>query len=292
MLPAIVMTFVTLFFRTWRWSVLMNGARFWTTFHAQNIGYMLNMILPLRIGEVGRAYVMGERGGISVIRALSSILVERLVDLASVVLLFAICAQFIPMNATFTNAAALAGVLVVGMIAVLLILLWQSERVEQLIVALARRFPRLHAESLLKRFHDVRDGFRVMQDMRNAAIIVFSTIMVWLSAIAVAYFAMGIFMPPYFDRAALVTVMANLGGALPSAPGGLGVVQYFANQALVIPFNVDPTKAVAFAFVWPLFQQILLIVLGLFGLTRLGLQFSAVSHTTQSSEVTEPVAHH
>ncbi len=59
--PALLALMLTLGVRTWRWSSLMGGTPFWTTFHANNIGYMVNSILPFRLGEIGRAYVIGER---------------------------------------------------------------------------------------------------------------------------------------------------------------------------------------------------------------------------------------
>ncbi len=69
-------------------------------------------------------------------------------------------------------------------------------------------------------------------------------------------------------------VAANLGGAAPSAPGGLGIVQGFAKLALVLPFGLDEARATAFVFVWSLSQQLILIVLGLVGMARIGLSFN------------------
>jgi len=72
------------------------------------------------------------------------------------------------------------------------------------------------------------------------------------------------------EQAGLMLVTTNLGGALPSAPGGLGIVQGFAKTSLVIPSNLPEEPAVAFVFAWSLGQQLLLIVLGLISLARVG----------------------
>jgi uncharacterized membrane protein YbhN (UPF0104 family) len=81
------------------------------------------------------------------------------------------------------------------------------------------------------------------------------------------------FLPTDADRAGLVVVMSNLGGALPAAPGGLGIVQGFATSALVLPYGVPEDKALAFVLVWSLAQQLIIIVLGLLSMGRLGMRW-------------------
>ncbi|MEO6418567.1 MAG: lysylphosphatidylglycerol synthase domain-containing protein, partial [Polyangiaceae bacterium] len=73
--PAVAFFSVAFAMRAWRWSLLMGRAPFWTTLHAMNIGYMMNVTLPLRLGEVGRAFVIGERTAIPMVSAFSSIVV-------------------------------------------------------------------------------------------------------------------------------------------------------------------------------------------------------------------------
>jgi hypothetical protein len=97
---------------------------------------------------------------------------------------------------------------------------------------------------------------------------------------------MAAFLPPRLDQAGLMLVAANLGGAAPSAPGGLGPVQFFAKTALVLPFGLDETRATAMVFVWSLSQQLTLIVLGLIGMLRIGLSFSQLRATQAPSPAT------
>ena len=56
------------------------------------------MTLPARLGEVARAFVVNDRTKIPVAKVLSSIVVERLLDLAVVLGMFAVSAQFIEMR--------------------------------------------------------------------------------------------------------------------------------------------------------------------------------------------------
>ena len=84
--------------------------------------------------------------------------------------------------------------------------------------------------------------------------------------------------------------MANLGGALPSAPAGLGVVQGFATSALVLPFGIEESRALAFVLVWTLGQQLVLLVLGFVSIGRVGLSFREIRAAAAPSPSTTPPA--
>jgi len=271
LIPAAACFLAALLIRAWRWATLMGEAPFETVFHAMNIGYMLNMMLPFRMGEIGRAVVIGQRTAVSTATAMSSVVVERLLDLIAVVLMFAGFAAFIPTDVALARAAALSAGLVIALVLGLGVVLWQSARVEQVAARILVRLPRIHAQRWLQRYRDFCAGFRLINSLRRFMIVLITTVSIWLVQVLLAYFVMAAFLPARLEQAGLMLVAANLGGAAPSAPGGLGPVQFFARTALVIPFDIDLTQATAFVFVWSLSQQLSLIGLGVFGLLRIGL---------------------
>jgi glycosyltransferase 2 family protein len=275
--PAAVFWIVSYFARAARWSLFMGGTPYWVTMHAQNIGYMLNCTLPFRLGEVARAYVMGEKSHVSMARALSSIIVERVLDLATVVLMFVVFAQFIPMPPSFSRAAMGGGALIFVMLAMGGLLVWKADAAEKRVLGpiLGRISPTLAAK-VLPKVREVADGFRVVGSGRRMASALGLTFVVWGAMTIFTYYVMCAFLPGFMERAGLMLVVSNLGGAVPSAPGGLGIVQGFAKSALVIPFNVPEEPALAFVFVWSLGQQLLLIVLGIYSLARVGMTFAQV----------------
>src|SRR5438874_1567441 len=77
-----------------RWEILYGAdAPGWDTlFGAINVGYAINSVLPLRLGEVVRAYWVRDRTGISMVRTLSTIALERVMDGVTLVLLFVLTA--------------------------------------------------------------------------------------------------------------------------------------------------------------------------------------------------------
>lgn len=275
LLPAALFLAASFGARAWRWDLLMGSPSFATTFHAMNIGYLLNIVLPLRLGEVGRAVVIAARTPIPVARAFSSVVVERLLDLGGVVALFGLVAAVVPVPPAFASAAAGAGAFALLVLAATGLMLWQSARAELLLGALLQRVTR-HPEPWLQRFRDLCGGFRAVGSARRVLLVLALTVVIWATAIAFSALLLGAFLAPRIDQASLVVVTANLGGALPSAPGGLGIVQGFATSALVLPFGVREDLALAYVLVWSLGQQLVLLLLGLWGLGRIGMSFAQV----------------
>ncbi len=269
--PAVLAFVLGLYFRARRWSLLMDDTPFWVTWHAMTIGYMLNMLLPLRLGEVGRAWVIGQRTTVSFTRALSSIVVDRLLDLAAVLVLFAAFALVIPMPAQLAQAATAGSVALVAAVFAVAIAIWQAPRVEVLMRAVLAKAPRLRADMWVARFHELCGAFRTIGNGRRLAAVLANTLLLWAFATLLAFCAQSAFMPGRLDQVGLTLIAANLGGAAPSAPGGIGLVQGAAKLALVGPFGVEENLATAFVFVWTISQQFALIALGGAGLARVGL---------------------
>ncbi len=278
LLPSVVFFFLMCLARAWRWAVLLGGTRLAPTWHANIIGYFFNVTLPLRLGEIARAYVISKNSDVTMARALSAVLVERLFDLASVVFLFTLFAQFVPMSGAFTTAATLGFVAVVISVVVAVLVVVKGEAVERALAPALARLGEVRAASLLAKFRQVREGIASVGSARRMLECLALTALVWGLTIVLAFVCMKAFLPDGSDmtRAGLVVVMANLGGALPSAPGGLGIVQGFATSALVVPFGVVESTALAYALVWSLGQQIALILLGFVSIGRVGLSFREI----------------
>src|SRR5712692_2325004 len=84
--------------RVFRWQLLFSPLRLRLIkiFNTLNIGYFLSNLLPARIGDLVRAYLIGDIESVSKARALSTIIVERMSDGLAVVLLLGVTALFVP----------------------------------------------------------------------------------------------------------------------------------------------------------------------------------------------------
>ncbi len=93
LIPSIFFGLVAFILRARRWQLLIHplGVRpsFWHTFHAMMIGYMANLALP-RIGEITRCMALGKKSKIPVDKLIGTVIIERAVDLFSVLVFLVI----------------------------------------------------------------------------------------------------------------------------------------------------------------------------------------------------------
>src|SRR3990172_9157357 len=115
-LPLVVLLFLgTVGARAMAWrTTLKEQASFKDTFFVLNQGYLLNNVLPFRLGELGRAILLGGRIGLSFWRVLPSIIVERLFDLGfAAILLFSSLPYVIGAEFASTSGVVAAGAVVI-----------------------------------------------------------------------------------------------------------------------------------------------------------------------------------
>jgi len=111
-LPALACIVVGLMARALSWqTILGRKVPFWRAFTALNEGYLLSNVLPFRLGELGRAYLVSRNRGLSTSQAFSSVIVERMIDLCMIVVLFATVLPLVAGLAWAREAAVLAVVI-------------------------------------------------------------------------------------------------------------------------------------------------------------------------------------
>src|SRR6185437_1365483 len=88
LIPALVIQLVSILARAQRWVVLLGREdRLADSFWAQDIGYLFTNVFPLRLGEPARVLVMSERCKLPFFQVAGSAALERLLDVATVVVL-------------------------------------------------------------------------------------------------------------------------------------------------------------------------------------------------------------
>ena len=89
LIPPLIMVILTFLIRTLRWYLLLDRRLpFSLCFHFLMSGFMLNCILPARMGEVARPLLVGRAAVCTFSEAVSSIVVERLFDMVTLLILF------------------------------------------------------------------------------------------------------------------------------------------------------------------------------------------------------------
>ncbi len=208
------------------------------------VGYLANNILPARLGELVRSHYLGDREGISRASALGTVVVERVVDTAVVVIIGAIAILVLHVRGVVASAAllglAVAGLLVVGLAGgILAHRLPFADRV----IAYAERRPRV--AELGRRLHE---GLAVAQRPGTLAAAIGLSVLAWgASLLAVAAAGQSIDIQLTIGEAALLSSGVALATAIPSAPGYLGTFELaFVTIGKAIGLPSDQAFALGF----------------------------------------------
>jgi uncharacterized protein (TIRG00374 family) len=241
---------IGLWIRARRWSYLFPpGSKPPALVPAVMIGYMVNNVLPLRAGEVVRVYVVARRWEHGFWTALATLVVERVLDSLTLILVLGTLIFLIPVPATLRWAATVLLALDVIAVSVLGLLAVAPAAGERALRTLTRPWPGLTARVLFvfRRFADGLDGIRTPGHLLPLAL---WTVAVWLAPAAAAWV---IFRAMHLELPwmAAWTVLAFVGVAIsiPAAPGYVGVFHYAAVLALEI-FDVERPTAVSYALVY------------------------------------------
>lgn len=255
--------------RAVRWRFMLTGAvTFGTVFHVQNIGYMLTMILPLRLGDVARALLIGSVPPITIPQGISTMVVERLLDLLFMVALLPLSLASVPTLPPGVRAVAVtAGILALAGTAFLIVAANQRQLAERLFAAAIRPIRFLDPAPWRRRFSDLLDGLYALTSWRGAIILLALSVLVWLPVISAYYWGLeAVHLAPTPAMAGFVVVAAALSIAAPSSPGQVGVYHAGVIAALTQVLGQPEAAAASFAFLYHGMSFFLNVILGLIGL--------------------------
>ncbi|NMC45336.1 MAG: flippase-like domain-containing protein [Chloroflexi bacterium] len=238
------------------------------SFFIVNEGYLLNQIIP-RSGEIGRAVLVNSVVEMNFFQALSSVVIERAIDLCVTALLFL---------ATIGRAVALDWIVPVAItilavvLVVFIVLFWairKRERVEEWCDVREGK-SEFFRKYISKNLKAILNGAEIIRKPAYFLRAVFWILVCWSLWIAVSYLLLVSFvgeMPLWW--AVFIQSILAFGIALPSAPAGLGVFEGTLVAALAV-FRIDNEIALGYAIVMHVVQLLAIGVLGLVSLTIQG----------------------
>ncbi len=273
--------------RAWRWQIMLGGqVRFWSVFHAQNIGYLITNVLPFRLGDLAKAYLVAQgpdRAGVDMARSLSTVALERVLDVLFIVAFFGAAMPLVPALPDGMGAAGLlfSTVAVIGFMTMLLAAA-NRRRVTQFIGWLLGRVKRLDPERWLARLESFLHGFDALTSWRLAMPVLGLSLALWLAILA-AYFGglRAVWSAATLPAAAIVLCAAAFGISVPSSPSSLGVYHLAVVGGLSV-FPLSPSDAASFAFVYHAVMVTGNVGLGLVGLWRRGLSLGPIVRAIQN----------
>ena len=282
--PALLCWLAGYLLRTARWRVILAEAstcRFVTLFGVLMIGFATNNLLPARLGEVARAYLLRRHTGVRKTYLLASIFLERLFDGLVLAALLTGLAFLIELPGWGRQVELLAGVVFLGVTVGVIALLARGDLVEQLLAVALRPFPDRLARWTSGAFGAFMLGLGTMRRrsvlLKTAALSVAVWTLEWSAYFSLsAGFDFGLSAGERAAACALLLAVVNLGIMLPAAPGYVGTFQFFATSALAV-FGVGREAGLAFAIIAHLSQYILVTVIGVGFLSRERISLGALT---------------
>lgn len=275
-------------------------------FRPMMVGFAYNSIMPGRVGEFARSFIVGKRQGTGFPTAFATVFSERVFDAVTLLSLLSVCLSLMPpidpdmavevwgakvrgslINSGLRNLTIFSGAMVLGVIFLLI------PGVERLLVKLVEGAPLLPGG--LRGFAvgaigGVIRGFQAMRDPLNLLAIVGYSIVVWsITALSTLVLAWG--MPGMQDmnylQAVSLMVLVGIFIAVPASPGYWGPFEAGCVFSIVVlGVDGDQTKALAYAIVLHLTQYIPVVIPGLVFARGMGVQVSKAREESDEAPAT------
>lgn len=258
-LPAVISTFVSYFFRAVRWKYLllpMKKTQLRNLFPSTIIGYMANNLLPARLGEFVRAYVLGEKEGLGVGAVFASLVLDRLCDGFTVlmILLFTFFTVILPPGMERVQEAMVVGgyvtlAIYVAVILFLVILKKRTMKTISLIAGLLKPFPAKISEKIIPLLGSFIEGVRLSSRPAELFALIYTSIFIWIFAIwpvDLLMHSFGISLP--ITASMFIMVFLVFAVMVPASPGYVGTYHAACVYGLMA-FNIPKEKALSVALI-------------------------------------------
>ena len=257
-LPVLVLSHAV---RTWRWEYFLRpvkkNIKYRNLFSALMVGYMMNNILP-RAGELVRPYAIGKLEGISRSAAFGTVLMERIFDVLSFMVLIVLIPLVYkgPLLQNFPwleEAGIWIMVVTLLFLGLIIYLMVRRDLVERLVRFFTRRVSQHRAQLIERIVHSFLDGFLFVKEPKNYLMIGFQSIVVWGLYIVMMYLPFYSFgmVQKYnlgWSAAMVVQAISSIGIVIPT-PGSVGPYHYFTIETLTKLYGVDEELARSYAAV-------------------------------------------
>jgi uncharacterized protein (TIRG00374 family) len=270
LLPSAVCTLLGYVLRTVRWRVILSGAArapLTTLFPVLIMVFATNNLLPGRLGEFWRAYLLGRKRNVSKTFALASVVVERVFDGLTLIALLAIVSMAIQLPDKGREIELLASVVFLGATLGVVVLLWKPGLVRIPLRLALRPLPTAWTGWGEERFEAFVEG---LAPLRRPQVLIGAAALsagVWLlegASYVLLSRGVNLNLPSNLELPALglVLVTINLGIMVPSGPGYVGTQEFFGTTALGV-VGANPQAALALVVVSHAVQYMLVTALGL-----------------------------
>jgi len=318
-LPALVMVMISFWLRAVRWRIILESSRkisVWRAYHPMMIGFMINCVLPGRLGEVARPVILQQKEQVPFTTGLATVAAERMFDICLLLVLFIVTVSVIQIRPDIDVAfgkyhlnretldTIFSGMLKLGAVLIAGIILITIGRVRQFFYRLIRYTPNLFfftgesfkaavqhnlCEPVIGILENIAQGFTLIKYPKKIILCSALSLLIW-GLIAFSYYLFSLGSPGInltFFELSVVMVIICFFISLPSIPGWWGLWEAAGVFALSL-FGVSSKEAAGFTLANHALQVFPVIIAGLASAMILSVNIRKMSY--EGTQYRQPAA--
>jgi len=283
---AVIITMISYFLRAVRWHYLIlpqKKASPRNLLAATIICYMANNLLPARLGEIIRAYVLAEKEKLETSSVFATLVLDRLFDGFSVLVILVITfftVQLPPGMEQVQNGLVTGGYVTLGIYLAVIVFLVFLKRATgatlKLVATILKPLPASFSEKIIPLLGSFISGIRLSSKPGELVALLFTSALIWITAtwpVDLLLKAFGIDLP--ITAAMFILVFLVFAVMVPASPGYVGTYHAACMYGLMA-FNVPKEQALSVALVIHAINFFPVILLGFFFLWREKISFASL----------------
>lgn len=278
---SLILGVIIIVFRALRWECfipLKEPIKKRTIIASAYIGYMASNILPAKLGEVVRAYVLGAKEGVSKSAIFASVVTERLFDVIVGVVILSVSLILIPNlpDTVLKAAISLFVISIIGVI-VLVFLSFNKNFAYKVFNKVFGILPQKISIKLIEFSCNFIDGIGIKNDIKHIFFIFLYTALYLIGQI----FTIGFLLTAFDIKASpiialFIFAVSGFGFAIPSAPSGIGPFEWVIILGLSL-IGVDKSIAAPYALVYHIMGIVPITIIGFIFLFALGIDLKSAT---------------
>lgn len=281
--PAVAMQISCFFLKGAGWRYLLMPAkkeiRFTSAISVLVIGLMVNNLFPAKMGELARAYLMGEKEKLPKSLCLSTVGVEHLLDVVVLLIFLLVLLPTVSLPDWLRVTGTLVGFAALGMIVLIFLVMRREEKFLEWLSRILKYLPERFRQKIQSVLNHFFQGFRVLTG-RYIFYAFGMLVPMWIMSFLFAYFMMGtcgLSLP--FKAAVMVVIFVAFGKIIPSSPGAIGTYHYLVILVLT-SFQISKEAALGYAIILHALSYLVEVVAGIVGLFAANLSLGSFTRRT------------
>jgi len=273
LIPAVLLSVMVQLLRSYRWGVILEPLKKidqWSLLSATSVGFMAISLLPVRMGEFVRPYLISRKNDLKLGAALATIVVERVFDMLTLMILlvyviWSSSSKLIQLPPWVFRSAYLILIVIIPMLLLLIFVAIKRDVSAKGIDRIIKLLPHALSDRLTRIVHSFLDGLQILPDWRKTTYLALLSLLTWFCIGMINYtlfksFASMAHLP--LSTAYTVLLITALGITLPTAPGFVGNYHFFCVLGLAL-FGISKADALTYAILIHGLQFVIIILLGL-----------------------------